>query len=178
MFCAYNCKMCHGMYSIQLAGGASETAEEREIRSPTAVYPQLGRSRSPRIISWARKNYANGSGGRTAKHALTRMLGICGERERTISSARAILAYLQPAPWNREDWKEVYTASVRHRRAQRMPSNRERVLSLARSRIIFRSAYILSHAVLEYALNFTSTRHLDATCECAKPPTEFVYTGY
>ena len=37
--------------------------------------------------------------------------------------ARAILAYLQVAPWNHEDWEEVYTASVSHRRLQRMPSN-------------------------------------------------------
>ena len=35
-------------------------------------------------------------------------------------SARAILAYLQLAPSNHEDWKEV--ASVRHRRVQQMPS--------------------------------------------------------
>ena len=34
--------------------------------------------------------------------------------------ARAILAYLQVAPWNQE---EVYTASVSNRRLQRMPSN-------------------------------------------------------
>ena len=34
--------------------------------------------------------------------------------------ARAILAYLQVAAWNHEDWEEVYTASVSHRRLQRM----------------------------------------------------------
>ena len=38
-------------------------------------------------------------------------------------SARAIAAYFQVAPSNHEDWQEVYTALVSHRRLQRMPSN-------------------------------------------------------
>ena len=52
------------------------------------------------------------------------MHGIFGERgsKQTMTvSAQAILAYLQLAPWNNDDWKEVYTASVRHQRVQRMP---------------------------------------------------------
>ena len=50
--------MCHGIYSIQLAG---ETAEERKLTNYgciSAVVLPLA------IISWARKNCANGSGGR------------------------------------------------------------------------------------------------------------------
>ena len=53
--------MCHGIYSIQLAGDASETAEEWKLTNYgciSAVVLPLA------IISWARKNCANGSGGR------------------------------------------------------------------------------------------------------------------
>ena len=54
-------------------------------------------------------------------------------------SARAILAYFQVAPSNHEDWEEVHTALVSHRRLQRMPSNRGE-FSLARSIRAFREA--------------------------------------
>ena len=87
--------------------------------------------------------------------------------------AQAILAYLQVSSWNNEDWKEV-TASVRHRRVQRMPSNgREfsirvdcasyrqgvKIVSDKKKRVIQMHAHCTTYGCSIY--NIEKLRHLD-----------------
>ena len=109
--------MCDGIYPLHLAGGASETAEEREIRSPRAVYPQLGRSRSPKLAGQEKIVQTEVVVEQQSMLSLVCWAFVASGSEQYLS-ARAILAHSQPAPWNREDWKDVQPRSGTEERSE------------------------------------------------------------